>query len=137
MWTTLQNRMDIVQNESGSTHMRDKFHHEKYRPEDTIDQYIGRLLTYQERLVGTKQGLTDEDIITKLLTGLPAQFQVVKKVIFNQPDRTVTSVIAALRRHAEITNGKPIQKTEITYEAEQSGKCKVEPDTDSAYEFED
>ena len=59
MWTTLQKRMDIVQNESGSTYMRDKFHQEKYKPEDTIDQYIGRLLSYQERLVGTKQSLTD------------------------------------------------------------------------------
>jgi len=36
------------------------------------------------------------------LTGLPATYQIVKEIIFNQPDRTITSVIAALRRHAEI-----------------------------------
>jgi len=62
--------MDIVQNESESTFMRDKFYHETFLPQDTIDQYISRILTYQERLVNTRQKLSD-DVVTKLLTALP------------------------------------------------------------------
>ena len=100
--STICKTMDIVQNESGSTFMRDKFHHEVFNPQDTIDQYIGRILSYQDRLANTSQKLSNEDFITKLLTGLPATYQIVKKIIFNQPDRTITSIIAALRRHAEI-----------------------------------
>jgi len=103
MWSTICKTMDIVQNESGSTFMRDKFHHEVFNAQDTIDQYIGRILPYQDPLANTAQKLSNEDVITKLLTGLPAIYQVVKEIIFNQPDRTITSVIAALRRHAEIT----------------------------------
>ena len=38
--------MDIVQNESGSTYMRDKFHHEIYQSTDTIDLYVTRILAY-------------------------------------------------------------------------------------------
>jgi len=41
MWSTICKTMDIVQNESGSTFMRDKFHHEVFNQQDTIDQYIG------------------------------------------------------------------------------------------------
>ena len=99
--------MDIVQNESGSNYLRDKFHHETFNANNTMDLYIGRILSYQERLAGTKQELTDEDITTKLLTALPSQYQVVEEVICNQPDRTIISVIASLRRHAEITHENP------------------------------
>jgi len=95
--------MDIIQNKSSSTFMRDKFHHEIFSPQDSIDQYIGRILSSQDRLANTSQKLSDEDIITKLLAGLPATYHIVKEIIFNQPGRTITSVIAALRRHAEIT----------------------------------
>ena len=66
--------MDIVQKESGSNHLRDTFHQEGFKPSDTIDSYIARVLGYHERLVGTKQAITDEDIITKLLTRLPTTF---------------------------------------------------------------
>jgi len=95
--------VDIVQNESGSTFMRDKFHHEVFSPQDSIDQYIGRILSHQDHLANISQKLSDEDIITRLLISLPAIYHIVKQIIFNQPDRTITSVIAALRRHAEIT----------------------------------
>jgi len=71
--------MDIVQNESGSTFMRDKFHHEVFNQQDTIDQYIGQILSYQDRLANTSQKLSNEDVITKLLTGLPASYQIVKR----------------------------------------------------------
>jgi len=71
MWTKLCATMDIVQNESGSTFMHDKFHHESFLPQDTIDQYISRILTYQERLANIRQKLSDDDVITKLLTALP------------------------------------------------------------------
>ena len=40
MWTKLCKTMGIVQNESGSTFMRDQFHHESFSAQDTIDQYI-------------------------------------------------------------------------------------------------
>ena len=106
MWLTLQEKMDIVQYESGPSYLRDTFHQEGFKPNDTIDSYIARILEYKERLVGTKQALTDEDIITKLLTRLPSTFQVLP----TQPDRTVNSVIAASRRHAQIiiaTEGPP------------------------------
>jgi len=83
--------------------MWDKFHHEIFSPQDSIDQYIGRILSYQDRLANTSQKLSDEDTITKLLTGLPATYHIVQEIIFNQPGRTITSVIAALCRHAEIT----------------------------------
>jgi len=89
--------------ESGSTSMGDKLHHEVFSPQHSIDQYIGRILSYQDRLANTSQKLSDEDIITKLLTGFPATYHMFKEIIFNQPVRTITSVIAALRRHAEIT----------------------------------
>jgi len=59
MWSTICKTMDIVQNESGSTFMRDKFHHEIFNPQDTIDQYIGRIigriLSYQDHLANTAQ----------------------------------------------------------------------------------
>lgn len=46
MWITLQNHMDIVQNKTGSTYMRWKFHNEVYGSNETLDQYIGRNLSY-------------------------------------------------------------------------------------------
>ena len=110
MWVTLQNRMDIVQNEAGSTYMRRKFHNEIYGTSETLDQYIGRILSYQERLANTRQQLSDEDIIDQILSSLPTTYQVTKEMIFNQQDRTISSVIAALHRHAEIvhpTTGPP------------------------------
>ena len=48
-----------------------------------------------------KQKLPDEDV-TKILTALPPAYHVVKEIISNQPDRTIATVIAVLRRHAEI-----------------------------------
>ena len=48
--------------------MRDSFHHESFSSQDTIDQYIGRILSYQDRFATTKQKLSNEDIATKLLT---------------------------------------------------------------------
>ena len=101
MWTTLQEIMDIAQDEAGSAYLSDKFHREVFKPNDTIDSYISRVLGYQARLVETKHKLTDEDVITKLLTALPPTYNAVKEVMFHQPDRTVSSVIAALRRYAE------------------------------------
>ncbi|RPB23703.1 hypothetical protein L211DRAFT_215889 [Terfezia boudieri ATCC MYA-4762] len=47
----------IVQNKSGSSYMRDKFHHESFSPNDTIDLYISRILLYQERLANTRKKL--------------------------------------------------------------------------------
>ena len=38
MWLTICKTMDIVQNESGSTFIQDdKFHHEVFNPQNTID----------------------------------------------------------------------------------------------------
>lgn len=81
--------------------LRDKFHHDSLN--DTIDLCISHILSYQERLANTRQRLPDEDVITKLLTALRLQHTILlKEIIFNQPDRTIATVIAALRRHAEI-----------------------------------
>ena len=99
--------MEIVQNEAGSTYMRRTFHHETYQVNDTLDLYIGRILSYQERLANIRQGLTDEDIIDQLLSSLPSTFQVAKEMVFYQLDRTVSSVIAALHKHAEIVHLNP------------------------------
>lgn len=38
--------------------MRDTFHHETPKPNDNIDVYIRRMLTYQEGLVSTRQVFT-------------------------------------------------------------------------------
>ena len=108
MWKTLQQRMDIVQNESGSNLMREIFYQETYKPTDTMDLYISRILSYQERLANTKLQLTDDDIMTKMLSALPSTHQTVKEIIFNQPNRTITSVITSLRQHVEITHAKTI-----------------------------
>ncbi|RPB24391.1 hypothetical protein L211DRAFT_848718 [Terfezia boudieri ATCC MYA-4762] len=61
MWTTLCKTMDIVQNESGSSYMGDKFHHESFAADDTIDLYIGHILSYQERLANTKQNKDNKE----------------------------------------------------------------------------
>ena len=83
MWTTLQQRMDIVQNESGSNLKREMFYQETYKPTDTIDLYISRVLSYQERLANTRLQLTDDDIMTKMLSALPPKHQMVKEIVFN------------------------------------------------------
>ena len=53
-------------------------------------------------------GVTNKDTITKLLTTLPSSYQAIKEVIFNQPERTITSVIAAPRQHARIIQKVPV-----------------------------
>ena len=53
-------------------------------------------------------GVTNKDTITKLLTTLPSSYQAIKEVIFNQPERTITSVIAAPRQHAGIIQKVPV-----------------------------
>ena len=94
MWTKLCATMDIVQNE-GSTFMRDKFHYETFLPQDTIDQYISRILTYQERLANIRQKLSDDDVITKLLTALPPSYHITARPGKEQFD---TAVKAAIQR---------------------------------------
>ena len=119
--------MDIVQNESGSNYLRDMFYHETFNANDTIDLYIGHILSYQQRLAGIKQELTNEDIRTKLLTILPSLYQVVNEVMFNQPDRTIILVIASLRRQAEITYENPPEPSAgATYSRGlYAGKCSI------------
>ena len=81
--------------------MRNRFHHETWKDSDTIDIFASRVLSYQRRLAGTRQSLSDEEIITQLLTALPSSFEVVTEIILYQSEelRTVTSVIATLKRH--------------------------------------
>ena len=52
MWTTLQEGMNIVENEWGSTYLWRKFHHELFQATDTVDSYIGRVVS------GARQCLT-------------------------------------------------------------------------------
>ena len=96
MWTTLVSRMDEVKNEHGATLVRQQFHSEKFKDGEAIETYVARITDYQNRLANTRQALTDDDIISKLLIGLPSKYETDKKILLNDPAKTLTSVINVL-----------------------------------------
>src|SRR4051794_23436565 len=71
MWETLKERLDKASNENGPTLLRAHLNNVKYDGTGSISVYITKVLAYREQLACTRHALTDEDVVSHLITNLP------------------------------------------------------------------
>src|ERR1700741_3160167 len=103
MWTILKQRLDVTLNTITAARIRWQFNVEKWTEKDTISSWYFRLLTYQNKLNGSKRALSDEDLAMTLLMGLPSNLSTVRqKIIDSQPDLNLDSVINALESNIDV-----------------------------------
>ena len=84
IWTTLKKRYDVSNNDAAAARLKGQFHDEKWKSDDTINTWQGRLLDYQARLVGISLwAISDKELCLKLLTGLPSSWNTIKEQIWS------------------------------------------------------
>jgi hypothetical protein len=98
MWQTLKDRVDNTSNNDGPTLLRERLHKERFNGEGSISTFISKVLTYREQLAHTTQALTDNEIVSHLITNLPSSWRIIRTIISNQPaaSKTLNYTINAL-----------------------------------------
>lgn len=72
LWDHLETKYSNKTNKILISIIRTTFHSEKYNPpDDTINAFVNRLRSAQEKLAGTDNKLTDNDLHSQLVAGLP------------------------------------------------------------------
>ena len=87
MWNTLRERLDVTMNDVSALRIRRQFNIEKYKENDSLTTWYGRLIDYQHRLIGSEWEISNNDIIMTLLEGLPENWRNIKEQVINTRPR--------------------------------------------------
>ena len=115
MWTTLKTRLDKATRGIGANHLRSQFQEDKLKDNESVSDYIGRLLNIQERLQFTEQPISDAVLVWQVLHKLTStpKFAGIVRHIKDRPisDQTIDYVLDTLLDHEEQEAESAGQKT--------------------------
>jgi hypothetical protein len=76
----------------------ERLHKERFNGVGSISEFISRVLMYREQLAHTTQALSDNEVVSHLITNLPSTWRIIRTIISNQPaaSKTLNYTINAL-----------------------------------------
>jgi gag-polypeptide of LTR copia-type len=100
--------------------LREQLHKEKYNGKGSASTFIMKVLIYRDQLVHTPQALTDNEVVSYLITNLPSSWHIIQTSISNQPTKTLDSIILTLinyeiqlQSHKDEGDNKPVNNALI------------------------
>ena len=112
MWTTLQTIFDLGTNTIAAARLREQFEEEKWRTDDMVNSWYGRITSYQNNLANTEYAITDKQVALKLVMKLPSHWSTIKETIFNTiPDLDLRKVLSTLQYNAGIVKNPHSEDT--------------------------
>lgn len=98
LWAEIQKTYSASANDGTMDRISNTFGKEVMRDKETIQQWYGRLRGYQTQLVGTILPITDYMLRSRLLEGLPKQWENTRQAIINYTlDRSVSYAVSRLQ----------------------------------------
>ena len=114
MWNILKNWLNTLSREVGITRTHTNFLNDKMKDNESLSTYISRLTGYQTELMNTRKGISDEDLVTHLLTFVSTKYHNIRRHIWDRPleNQTLDYVRNTLLEHeAQINLDPPIVET--------------------------
>ena len=106
MWEILKTRLNSLSREVGIIRTHTTFLNDKMTDVESLSPYIARLTGYQTELAGTRKAITDEDLVSHLLTFLPVKYHNIRRHIWDRPieNQTMDYVRNTLLEHEAQTS---------------------------------
>lgn len=101
IWKDLREALSKPRSDQVLRTLEDKFFVETFHQYDSMASYVDKLLSYQEQPATTSRALTDDDIIHRLLSGLPPSYDTTVDVLACQVNKTLSHTINLLIQKEE------------------------------------
>jgi len=98
VWKALDQKFNTATSRSGRLSIRRKFQLTTMKSDSSVQDYISRLTTIQQELVGTPEEISDESLVSHLLANLSKKFKSVVDIITIRPaeNETLDSITTQL-----------------------------------------
>ncbi|KAK2768625.1 hypothetical protein FQN54_000481 [Arachnomyces sp. PD_36] len=103
MWQKLKQAFDLDMNPPDLYKLHQAFNAEKFNPAmDTVMSWSGRLQSHARKLASSDWPLDQRDVIHKLISELPVQYEVVRQLLYKQNPRELqVDVVVRVLQSAE------------------------------------
>ena len=81
---------------------------------EIIDEYINQLKEFQRALNGTMDPISDDALVNKIITTLPAEWDLKLRIIEDVPDLTLVKLEKVLRSYQITLNARKVQDIALT-----------------------
>jgi hypothetical protein len=98
VWKALKEHLDTSKTRSGRIAIVRRFHRMRMSADSTVSEYISSLRETRKELFGSAEKITDETLLTHLLSTLPDSFSNIVDIITHKPieEQTLASVTSDL-----------------------------------------
>jgi hypothetical protein len=101
VWKALKEHLDTSKTRSGRIAIVRRFHRMRMSANSTVSEYISSLRETRKELVGSAEKISDETLLTHLLSTLPDSFSNIVDIITHKPieEQTLAAVTSDLIEH--------------------------------------
>ena len=111
MWTILRNKLTLVDNWGLQRTLKRDFYKMCYDGKESITTYINHLRGFQQQLQGTNNEISNDELVNRIMTSLPASWEQRIITLDDKRDLTLDDLERALRSHQAKQADVPTQAT--------------------------
>lgn len=122
IWDTLLKRLDFTVTRNGRAMILIRFLNARPTSEETVEEYIARLQSYQAQLHSTDEAISDGLLKTCIYETVPPEFKGLITILRDNPGITVETIISRLALDEEERRNKLSSRVALHTQGSYSGR---------------